>query len=318
MSRILLALLLAALTPANVFAQSYPTKPLKVIVPFPAGGLVDGVGRLTSNKLAEVLKQSVVVENRPGAGGSIGATAAASAPADGHTILLILDPHAINHHLYKSLPFDTFKSFTYVTQLVGSPQLVAAATNFKPNSIKELVEAAKAKPGDISYGSIGSGSANHLNALILQELSGTKMLHVPYKGGAPLLQDMIGGQINVAFLAAPSTIPHIKAGRMKALAVGTPKRLPQLPDTPTLSETFNGFVASAWIGIVVPSATPKAVVDKIHTAYLDVLKDKDVNAKLTAQGFEIVGSSPDAFTAFVKEQSDKLGKVIKDNGIKVE
>jgi tripartite-type tricarboxylate transporter receptor subunit TctC len=315
-----LLLLVSIFASLSALAQGekFPSKPLRVIVPFPAGGLVDGVARLTSSGLGDVLRQSVLVDNRPGAGGSIGAAAAATAAPDGHTILLVLDPHAINHHLYKSLPFDTFKSFTYVTQLVGSPQLVAAATNFKPSSLKELIEAAKAKPDGVSYGSIGSGSSNHLNALVLQQLSGTRMLHVPYKGGAPLQQDVIGGQINIAFLAAPTAFAHIKAGRMKALAVGSAKRLPQLPDVPTLDETFKGFLASAWIGVALPAGAPAPVVTALHGAYQKVLADPGIKEKLIAQGFEIVGSSAEAFTAFVKEQSEILGKVIRDNNLTVE
>jgi tripartite-type tricarboxylate transporter receptor subunit TctC len=317
MLRILTALFGVALA-LPAYAQGFPTKPVKAIVPFPAGGLVDSIARITSDKLSAKLGQSFIVENKPGAGGTIGAAQAASAPADGHTLLMVLDTHAVNHHLYSGLAYDPFKSFAYVSRLVSSPQMVAAAANFAPTSLAELIAFAKSKPGDVTYGSIGAGSANHLNALLFEARTGVKMTHVPYKGGAPMIQDLLGGQINISFVAAPTNLQHVKAGRMRPLAVGPANRMAQMPDVPTLSESLPGFEASSWVGLVAPAATPTAILGEIHKAYVAAITDAEVKAKLEGQGFEIVVSSAADFTAFVKSESDKLGKVIKDNNVKID
>jgi len=279
---------------------------------------VDGVARVMSPKLAANLGQPVIVENKPGAGGSLGATTVARSPADGQTLLMVFDTHAVNHHLYRNLGYDSFKSFEHISQLVSSPQILVAATNFAPSTLAELIAYAKANPGKVTYGSVGAGSSNHLNALLLANRSGIKMVHVPYKGGAPMMQDLIGGQLNVMFVSAPQAIPQIKAGRIKALASGSRVRIPQLPDTPTVGETLPGFEATSWVGVVAPAGTPKEIVDRLHRAFVTVLGDSDVRDKLTAQGFDIVGSTPEAFLEFVTTESDKWAKVIRDNGIKVE
>ena len=289
-----------------------------MIVPFPAGGLADTIARLTSEKLSAKLGQSFLVENKPGAGGTIGAAQAAAAPGDGHTLFVVLDTHAINHHLYANLTYDPFKSFAYVMQLVSSPQMVAASAQFAPSTLSELIAHAKAKPGDITYGSIGAGSANHLNALLFEARAGIRMTHVPYKGGAPMIQDLLGGQINIAFLAAPTNLQHFKSGKLKPLAAGPAKRWGPLPNVPSLAETMPGFEAASWVGLLVPAATPAAIQEQLHKEYAGVLADPELKAKLEAQGFEIVASSQQAFLAFVKAEAEKLGKVITDNKVKVD
>ena len=319
MLRLMLALLaLAGALPVAAGAETYPSKPVKIIVPFPAGGLADSIARITTEKLATRLGQPYIVENKPGAGGTIGATQAAAAPADGYTLLMVLDTHAINHHLYSKLGYDPLTSFAYVSRLVASPQMVAAATNFAPNSIADLIAYAKSKPGDVTYGSIGPGSANHLNALLFEARTGVKMTHVPYKGGAPMIQDLLGGQINIAFVAAPTNVQHVKAGKLKPLAVGPLKRMAQFPEVPALSETLPGFEASSWVGLLAPAATPAPILELIHKEFTAAVADPDVRAKLEGQGFEIINSSSGDFAAFVKAESDKLGKVIRDNNVKVE
>ena len=300
------------------WAQSYPTRPVRLVVPWPPGGTVDGVARVMSNKVATDLGQPLVVDNKPGAGGALGAASVASAAADGYTVLMVFDTHAVNHHLYKKLGYDPFTAFVAISQLVASPQVVAAANAFAPATLADVIGHAKAHPGDVTYGSVGTGSSNHLNALSLEARTGIKMLHVPYKGGAPMMQELIAGGINIMFVSAPQAIPQAKAGRIRALAVGSLKRMAQLPDTPALAETLAGFEAASWVGLVAPAATPAPILARLHQVFSGALADPDVNGRLTAQGFDIVGSSPAAFDRFVHEESDRLGKVIRDNAIVVE
>jgi len=305
-------LLFASLT---AFGQG---KPVRVIVPWPAGGTVDGVARVLAPKLAEGLGRPVVVENKAGAGGSIGETEAAKSAPDGSTVLLVFDTHAVNHLLYKDLAYDPFRSFEHVSLLVTSPQALVGANNFAPSSVAELVAYAKANPGKVTYATVGAGSSNHLNALLLSGRTGIEMTHVPYKGGAPMMIDLVGGQVNVMFVSAPQAIPQVKAGRIKALAIGSSKRIAQLPDTPTVAETLPGFTAQSWVGMLVPAGTPKELVARYSTEARKALADPEVRAKLSSQGFDIVGSSPEEFLAFVRAESDKWAGVIRKFGVRVE
>jgi len=302
---------------ALAFAQ-YPSKPIRVIVPWPAGGTVDGVARVIGPKLAEGLGRPIVVENKAGAGGSIGQAESAKAPADGHTVLLVFDTHAVNHLLYRNLGYDPFKSFGHVSLLVTSPQVLAGATNFAPGSVPELVAFARANPGKVTYATVGAGSSNHLNALLLSNRTGIEMTHVPYKGGAPMMIDLVGGQVNVMFVSAPQAIPQVKAGRIKALAIGAARRIPQLPDTPTVAETLPGFAAQSWVGMLVPAGTPKEIVARLNAEATKALADPGVRGKLDAQGFDVVGSTPEEFLAFARAESEKWAKVIRDYNIRVE
>ncbi|HTQ73650.1 MAG TPA: tripartite tricarboxylate transporter substrate binding protein [Burkholderiales bacterium] len=305
-------LLFASLT---AFGQG---KPVRVIVPWPAGGTVDGVARVLAPKLAEGLGRPVVVENKAGAGGSIGETEAAKSAPDGSTVLLVFDTHAVNHLLYKDLAYDPFRSFEHVSLLVTSPQALVGANNFAPSSVAELVAYAKANPGKVTYATVGAGSSNHLNALLLSGRTGIEMTHVPYKGGAPMMIDLVGEQVNVMFVSAPQAIPQVKAGRIKALAIGSSKRIAQLPDTPTVAETLPGFTAQSWVGMLVPAGTPKELVARYSTEARKALADPEVRAKLSSQGFDIVGSSPEEFLAFVRAESDKWAGVIRKFGVRVE
>jgi len=210
---------------ADALAQT-PGKPIRVIVPWPAGGTVDGVARVIGPSFSSGLGRTLIVENKAGAGGSIGQAEAAKAPADGNTVLLVFDTHAVNHLLYKNLGYDPFKSFEHVSLLVTSPQVLAGATNFAPSTVAELVAHAKSNPGKVTYATVGAGSSNHLNALLLANRTGIEMTHVPYKGGAPMMIDLVGGQVNVMFVSAPQAIPQAKAGRIKALAIGAAHRIP--------------------------------------------------------------------------------------------
>jgi len=298
--------------------QPYPNKPVRVIVPWPAGGTVDGVARVIGPSFSSGLGRTLIVENKAGAGGSIGQAEAAKAPADGHTVLLVFDTHAVNHLLYKNLGYDPFRSFEHVSLLVISPQVLVGATNFAPGSVAELVALAKANPGKVTYATVGAGSSNHLNALLLSNRTGIEMTHVPYKGGAPMMIDLVGGQVNVMFVSAPQAIPQVKAGRIKALAIGSSLRIPQLPDTPTVAETLPGFAAQSWVGMLVPAGTPREIVARLNAEAKKALADPDVRGKLAAQGFDVVGSTPGEFLAFARTESEKWAKVIRDYNVRVE
>src|SRR5438309_59261 len=309
----LVASLLAAAAPAQ-----YPSKPIRLIVPWPAGGTVDGLARVIGPSFSSGLSRPIVVENKAGAGGSIGQAEAAKAPPDGHTLLLVFDTHAVNHLLYKNLGYDPFRSFDHVSLLVTSPQVLAGATNFAPGSVPELVAFAKANPGKVTYATVGAGSSNHLNALLLSNRTGIEMVHVPYKGGAPMMIDLVGGQVNVMFVSAPQAIPQVKAGRIKALAIGAARRIPQLPDAPTVAETLPGFAAQSWVGMLVPAGTPVEIVARLNAEVKKALADPEVRGKLDAQGFDVVGSTPGEFLAFARAESEKWAKVIRDYNIRVE
>jgi tripartite-type tricarboxylate transporter receptor subunit TctC len=320
MKRILVAgcALAASLFAAVVLAESFPSKPIRVIVPWPAGGTVDGVARVIGPSFSSGLGRPIVVENKAGAGGSIGQAEAAKAQADGHTVLLVFDTHAVNHLLYKNLGYDPFKSFEHVSLLVTSPQVLAGAINFAPSTMTELVAQAKTNPGKVTYATVGAGSSNHLNALLLSNRTGIEMVHVPYKGGAPMMIDLVGGQVNVMFVSAPQAIPQVKAGRIKALAIGAARRIPQLPDTPTVAETLPGFAAQSWVGMLVPAGTPKEILARLYAEATKALADPEVRGKLGAQGFDVVGSTPGEFLAFARAESEKWARVIRDYNIRVE
>jgi tripartite-type tricarboxylate transporter receptor subunit TctC len=311
--------LLAALfaVPCLALAQTYPAKPVRIIVPFPPGGTTDLIARIMHPRLQEFLGQTVVIENRSGAGGSVGAAEAARAAPDGYTLLMVFDTHAVNHHVFKMAP-DPFKSLEHISLMVRSPSALVGVTSFAPNNLREVVAYAKANPGKVTYSTPGSGSSNHLAALLLEEQAGIKMTQVAYRGGGPMIQALLSQQVNISFFSMPLMLPHIKAGKMKGIAVGSRQRVPQLPDVQTLSETFPGFEQYSWFGILGPAGLPREVVARVHRETVRTLQAPEVNQKLTEQGFEIVGSSPEEFRKFVQGESDKLGKLIRDNKIMAE
>jgi tripartite-type tricarboxylate transporter receptor subunit TctC len=268
-------------------------------------------------KFAEFLGQPVVIENKGGAGGSIGAAEVAKSAPDGYTLLMVFDTHGVNHHLYKQAP-DPFKTLVHISLMVTSPSTLVAGTAFAPNSLGEVMARAKADPGRVTYGSVGAGSSNHLGALLLEQAGGVKMTHVPYKGGGPLVQAMLGNQVDIAFLSTPLILPHIKSGKVKPIASGGAKRMAQLPDVPTVSETFPGLELVSWFGILAPAGTPPEVVARVNREINRALAVPEVNQRLVDGGFDVVGSTPEEFLRFVRAESDKLGKVIRDNAIQVD
>jgi len=314
MKRLLCALLLL---PLLALAQSYPVKPVRLIVPFPPGGTTDLIARVIQAKFQEILGQQVLIENRGGAAGSIGTAEAAKAAPDGYTLLMVFDTHATNHHLYKAAP-DPFRTLDHISLMVTSPSALVAVTSYPPSTIREIVADAKANPGKVTYSTAGTGSSNHTAALLFERYAGIKLAHIPYSGGGPMIQALLGQQINITFLSAPLILPHIKAGKVKAVATGGRKRMAQLPDVPTLSETYPGFEQISWFGILAPTGVPREVVARVHSSMVRTLQAPDVNAKLTEQGFEVVGSTPDEFLRYVQAESDKLGKLIRESKISVE
>ncbi|HSA69884.1 MAG TPA: tripartite tricarboxylate transporter substrate binding protein [Burkholderiales bacterium] len=315
MRKLLAALLIAV--PCFASAQSYPAKPVRIIVPFPPGGTTDLIARIVQPRFQEFMGQTVLIENRSGAGGSVGAAEVARAPADGYTLLMVFDTHAVNHHIFKMAP-DPFKQLEHICLMVRSPSALVGVTSFAPNNLREVVAYAKANPEKVTYSTPGSGSSNHLAALLLEQVAGIKMTHVAYKGGAPMIQALLSQQVHISFFSLPLMVPHIKAGKMKGLAVGSRARVQQLPDVQTLSETFPGFEQYSWFGILGPAGLPKDVAAKVHRETVRTLQAPDVNGKLTEQGFEIVASSPEEFVKFVQGESDKLGKLIRENKIVAE
>ena len=313
--RKLLAVLLLA--PCLALAQAYPAKPVRLIVPFPAGGTTDLIARLIQAKFQEHLGQTLIIENRGGAGGSIGAAEAAKAPADGYTLLMVFDTHAVNHHLYKSAP-DPFKSLEHISLMVTSPSALVAVTSYAPSSLPEIVADAKANPTKVTYSTPGSGSSNHLAALLLERYAGIKLTQIAYKGGGPMIQALLGQQVNITFLSAPLILPHIKSGKVKAIAVGGKQRMTQLPNVPTLGETYPGFEQISWFGILAPAGTPGDVVARVHRDTVRTLQVPEVRSKLVEQGFDVVASTPEEFLKHVQAESEKLGKLIRDNNLVAE
>ena len=311
--------LLAALAaiPCFAFAQAYPVKPVRMVVPFPPGGTTDLIARVVQPKFQEFLGQPVVIENKGGAGGSVGAAEVAQATPDGYTILLVFDTHAVNHHIYKMAP-DPFARLEHLMLMVSSPSTLVAVNSFAPGNLRELVARAKSEAGKVTYATAGAASSNHLGALLLEEQAGIKMTHVHYKGGGPMIQALLGGQIDIAFVSTPLILPQIKAGKVKAIAVGGKARIAVLPDVPTLSETYPGFEQVSWFGLLTPAGVPREITGKLHREMARTLQVAEVRERLQERGFDVVASSPEEFLRFVRAESDKLGKLIRAHNIVAE
>ena len=298
-------------------AQTYPSKPVRLLVPFPPGGSTDMVARTISPKLGELLGTQIVVDYRGGAGGSIGTAEAARAAPDGHTLLIVWDTHAVNHHVYK-VQYDFVKSFEPISLLVQAPQILVAHPGFPPSSMKELIEYAGANPDKVTWGYVGAGSSGHLTGLLFMEVTGVKMTEVPYKGGGPLITDLLGGHLNIVFGTQPLYEQHVRAGKMKAIATLSKAGVPQLPDLPTASATLPGFEGRTWFGLLVPAGTPKEIVARLHQEVVKTLADAKVKEQLTNRGFDVAASTPEAFAAFLRQESDLAGRLVRNAGIKPE
>ncbi|MDW8467921.1 MAG: tripartite tricarboxylate transporter substrate binding protein [Burkholderiales bacterium] len=311
-----LALWIAA-APAAA-AQDWPARPVSFVVPFPPGGSVDPLARLLAGKLSESLRQQFIVENKPGASGSIGAAHVAKAKPDGYTWLFVFDTHAVNPALIPNLPFDTAKDFVPV-MLVGTAPMAIATQTAKPyKTFGDVVAAAKAKPDTVTFGTVGNGSLGHLTMVLVQQAAGIKLVHVPYKGGGPMTADAIGGQVELAIGSVAVMAPHVKSGKLRAVAVTGDKRSHAMPDVPSLAEQgFPGFSAHAWWGIFGPAGTPKPILDRLHAELVKALNLPDVRKTLTETlGMDLVVSSPEALQRFLLDEMARWGKVVRDHGIR--
>jgi tripartite-type tricarboxylate transporter receptor subunit TctC len=306
--------LLAAFA-TGAFAQGYPTKPAKVIVPYPPGGPTDIVARVVSQKLSDQMGQQFIVENRPGAGGNIGAEAVAKSPADGYTLLVATTAHAINPSLFKSLGYNLTKDFAPVSQLTSGPLVIVANPSLPAKNVKELIAIGKAKPGSLNYASSGNGQSTHLSAELFATMAGIKMNHIPYKGSAPALTDVMGGQASLMFDTMLSAMPHVKNGKLRAIAVTSAARSPAAPDVPTVAESgLPGYEAIAWNGLLVPAGTPTGVVGKLNAELRKALDAPDVKDRFSAQGFGAAWNTREAFAKFIQSELDKWAKVVKVSG----
>ncbi|QYY25034.1 tripartite tricarboxylate transporter substrate binding protein [Diaphorobacter sp. MNS-0] len=311
-----LAVAAAGALPLGALAQNFPTKPITIIVPFSAGGTTDILARIVGQGLTTELGQSVVVDNKPGAGGNIGGSLAAKAAADGYTLFMgTVGTHAINQSLYKKMPFDPVKDFAPLSRVATVPNLLVAHPSQPFKTVKEMIAYAKANPGKITFGSPGSGASPHVSGELFKSMTGTDLLHIPYKGSAPAMTDLLGGQTSVMFDNMPSAIQHVRSGKLRPIAVTTAKRSPELPDVPTIAEAgVPGYEATSWFGMFAPAGTPKPVLDKLHAALIKVLNQADVKKKIAEQGGDVVAETPAQFAAFIKAESVKWGKVVKESG----
>ena len=315
-----IALCLAAGS-AAVFAQAaYPNKPVRIIVPYPAGGTTDIIARIAANQLTERLKQSFIVENKAGASGAIGSQAVAQAAPDGYTLVMATaSSHGINSALQKSLPYDAVKDFAPITVVANTPNIIVANPSVPVKTLQDLIALAKKEPGKINFGSTSAGGSPHMSAELLKMMAGIDMTHVPYKGAAPMLTDLIGGQVQIGFDNLPSTIGFVKSGKVRALAVTTAKRWPGAPDIPTVAESgVPGYEVSGWFGLLAPAGTPKEILDKIQTTISEAVKTPAVAKQLNDLGAEPVANKPEVFAQEIKDDVEKWRKVVKTTGVKLE
>ena len=311
---------LLAVFAQNAFAQAYPTHSIRLVVPFPAGGTTDILARAAAQKLSESLGQAVVVDNRPGAAGNIGADLVAKSAPDGYTLLMgTVGTHAINPGLYAKMPYDHVKDFVPVVLVAGVPNVLAVYPAFPVNSVAELIALAKSKPGTINFASSGSGTSIHMSGELFKSMAGVDMTHVPYKGSAPALTDLMGGQVQIMFDNLPSALPLIKAGKLRAIAVTSLKRAPALPDVPTISESgLPGFEASSWFGVLAPAGTPAPIVAKINADVNKWLQSPEAREQMLAQGANAAGGTPEQFAAHIRAETEKWAKVVKASGAKAD
>jgi len=304
----------------DAVAQSYPTRPVRLIIPFSAGGAADVPGRILTQRLSETLGQQVVIENRPGAGSTIGADAAAKAPPDGYTLFWISNTHFVSAALHKKLAYDALKDYTPVTQVTSAPNVLVVHPSLPAKTVKELVALAMARPGQIDYASSGNGSTQHLTGALFCSMAGISMTHIPYRGSGPVTADLLGGQVQVAFPGIAGMLPHIRSGKLRALGVTGHRRSPELPGVPTIAEAgVKGYEMVAWFGISGPKALPRDIQLKLHGELLRALKSPDIQKGLSAAGQEVAWQdTPERFYEFQKVESAKWAKVVKDSGAQVE
>lgn len=315
----MLAVSLMVLGAGAARAEGYPDRPVRVLVPFPAASATDVLARTIGQKLSEKWRQPVVIDNRPGAGGNLGTELAAKSPADGYTILMGTVANAISTTLYKKLSYNFVKDFDPVTLVATTPLVLVANPKFPGNSVKDVINFAKAKPGELNFSSGGTGTSNHLAGEMLKSMTGINMVHVPYKGTPAAYSDLLSGQVSLMFDNIVAVMPHIKAGSLKPIAVTSAQRVPSLPEVPTVAESgVPGFNAVSWIGALVPAGTPQDIVAKLNTDLVAVLNMPDVKERLAASGAELKPSTPAQLAEHIRTEIDKWGKAVKSSGAQAE
>jgi len=315
--RIVCALLLLSATGAQ--AQIWPAKPIRFVIPFPAGGSTDIVGRVIADKLTAALGQPLVIDNRGGAGGTTGSDVAAKAAPDGYTVLIgTSSTHAIASSLYGKLPYDQIKDFAPVTLIGTATIMLVTHPSVGVKSVRELIALAKAKPALLTFASSGNGSVSHLTGEYFKSQAGIEMQHIPYKGDTPMLTDLVGGRVSLAFGTAVAFLPYVQSGKLVALAVTNSKPSPVAPNLPTVAETVPGFEALQWFGLLMPAGTPKEIVTRLNTETIKALHLPDVRERFAAMGIEIAGDSPEQFAAFMRAETSKWAKVVKESGAKID
>ena len=309
-----------ALVASWASAQAYPVKPIRIVVPFPPGGATDILARDVAQKLTEAWGQQVIVDNRPGAGGNIGSELVAHSAPDGYTLEMgTVGTHAINASLYAKMPYDHVKDFAPVILVAGVPNVLVVNNAVPANSVAELIAYAKANPGKLNFASSGNGTSIHLSGELFKVMAGVQMTHIPYKGSAPALQDLLGGQVQLMFDNLPPSLPQIKAGKVRALAVTSLTRAPALPDVPTVAESgLPGFEASSWFGILAPAGTPPAIVAKLNAEIAKWLATPEAKEKLAKQGANAAGGTPEDFAKHIAAETAKWAKVVKESGAKID
>src|SRR5713101_1360687 len=305
---------------AVVLAQGYPSKPIRLIVPFAAGGGNDNVARLVGKHISGSLGQPLVIDNRPGAGGVLGAEVAAKSAPDGYTLFLGgVGSHAINPNLHERLPYDPVKDFAPVALLASAPLILVVHPSVPAGSIREFIAFARSKPGELNYASNGNGSSSHLAAVMFEVMADAAMVHVPYKGLSPALTDLLSGRVQLMFSSVVAILPHIKAGKLRSLAVTGSKRLSSMPELPTVAESgLIGYEASSWYGVLAPAGTPKEIIARLNAETVKALEQPEVRNSLLAEGAEPIGGPPEKFAAHIKSENERLGKLIRDAKIRLE
>jgi tripartite-type tricarboxylate transporter receptor subunit TctC len=317
---ILVVVLLIFAVSVSAAENTYPSRPVRLIAPFSAGGGVDIVARLVAQRLSEKWGQQVVVDNRTGATGIIGTDLAAHATPDGYTLLMgNAATHAVNVSLFKKLPYDAIRDFVPITLVGRVPEMLVVHPALPASSVQELIALAKSKPAELTFGSAGSGSPPHLAGELFQSLAKIRLVHIPYKGSAPALTDLIAGQINMYFSNILSAVPYVKGGRLRGLGVTSAKRSVVAPDIPAIAEAgLPGYEDYNWYGVLAPKGTPKAIVDKLHTDIVHVVKSTDVEDRLTKDGAEVIANTPAEFAKFIREEIQKYAQIIKQSGLRTE
>jgi len=317
--KLMLALALAT-TVLGAQAQSYPNKPIRLVCPFPPGGAVDIASRATAHTLSQLLGQPVTVDNRPGAGGNIGAEITAKSAPDGYTLLMTTSGiMGINPALYSKLPFDPIKDFAPISMLVSLNNVLVLHPSVPAKSVQEVIALAKAQPGKLTYASSGNGTSIHLSGELFKSMTGVDMLHIPYKGSSPAVTDLLAGQVNMMFDNIPSSLPHIKAGKLRALAVTGSKRSQLLPDLPTIAEAgVPGYDSYVWFGVVAPAGTPPEIIARLNAALVKTAATPEFRDRLTSQGYDVLSSTPEQMAVSIRGEITKWGKVVKASGAKVD